>query len=186
MTSGTTWAPIPGVRILGITGKARHGKDSIAKALLEVCPGAERWAFSDAVAVVARALHGMTTRHVGQLQQVGTDYRASVDAEVWLRCTYHAIEDRRPPLAIITGLRTPEDVDMVRQMGGTVVRVTRERAGAPFIATDRDPAHPIEQQIDRLHADLNVLIQDGNVEMIPRAARWVAEQIGLLAVPGTE
>lgn len=35
------------IELVGITGPARHGKDTVAKMILEVCPGFTRFAFAD-------------------------------------------------------------------------------------------------------------------------------------------
>lgn len=141
-----TWEPIPGVLVVGITGRARHGKDELARALLRHITGAERFAFSDAVAAVARSLQLMGHRDPRVLQDVGTRLR-QVEPETWLRCLYHAIQDKAPGVAIITGVRYPNEAAMIREMGGHLVAV--ERPYAPAL-TDRDPAHPVEQQIDQL------------------------------------
>ena len=143
------WAPIDGVAVIGITGKARHGKDELARALTRLIANGERFAFSDALAAVARSLGGMTTRDPRVLQNLGTSSRER-DPDVWVRCLYHAIEDRRPDVAIITGVRYPNEAAMIREMGGALVAVVRQ--DAPTL-TDRDAAHPVEQGIEALVSD---------------------------------
>lgn len=149
------WAPIPDVWVVGITGHARHGKDELARALVRQIPGAERFAFSDAVSAVARTLHLMGPREAHVLQALGTRVRQA-DPETWLRCLYHAIADKRPRVAVLTGLRYPNELALVRDMGGTLVAV--ERPHAPAL-TDRDPAHPVEQQIASLVAQAETVLQ---------------------------
>lgn len=152
-----TWAPIAGVQVVGITGKARHGKDELARAFVRQVPGAERFAFSDAVAVVARALRVMTTRDAAMLQRVGTRLR-DLHPDTWLQCLYYAIADRAPEVAIVTGIRYPDEAAMIRAMGGRVLAVVRPDAPA---LTDRDPAHLVEQQIDALIADADTILAIG-------------------------
>ena len=181
------WQPIEGVRVLGITGRARAGKDTLAREIIRRIPGAERFAFSDGVAAVERAVpwlaDPMTTRDPRRLQARG-ELERQKDPYVWLRVTYGAIQDRRPVLAIITGLRTPAEVDLVRGMGGLVVRVRREGPQGHYVATDRDPDHPIERQIESLAATYEVIIQDGHADtMMPSAATWVLEAMQLVEAP---
>jgi hypothetical protein len=147
------YRPIDGVRVIGLCGHARHGKDETARLLLRLCPGAERFAFSDALAVEARVHHGMTTRDPRTLQDVGMDMRESHPG-VWLDALYGAIEDRRPELAVITGVRFPDEAAMVRAMGGQVIRVVRLGPdGRRYVSPDRPAAHRAEAEIDGLAAD---------------------------------
>lgn len=183
------WAPIAGVRVVGVTGRARHGKDTLARELMRQLAAAgtlaERFAFSDSVAVAERTapLPGdapMTTRNPSRLQRRG-EYERARDPFIWLRATYGTIEDRRPEVAIITGLRTPAEVAMVRGMGGLVVRVTRiDAEGQPFVTSDRDPNHPIEQQIDSLQEDLRIDVKGGGLAEFPTWAYSVLQRLELV------
>lgn len=146
------WDAIDGVMVVGITGHARHGKDTLAQALLTTVPGSERWALSDAVAVVARVYHGMKKRDAWTLQAVGTGMR-TIDPTVWLRCVHGAIEDKRPPLAIITGIRYPDEAQMVRDLGGIMVGIVQPHRPA---ADDRDANHPVEAHIEQLLSSVDV------------------------------
>lgn len=163
------YQPIDGVSVVGITGAARHGKDELAKALLRRIAGAERFAFSDAVAAVARASGLMTRRDAAALQQVGTHYRTTVSLEVWVRCLHGAIEDRRPQVAIVTGLRYPNELAWLRAVTGTLIGVRRPCAPA---LTDRDPSHPVEQGVADLlaQADLTFILDEYPGETARRAA----------------
>jgi hypothetical protein len=137
-----------GVRVVGITGAARHGKDELARALVSVVPGAERFAFSDAVAAVARAEGRMVARDARVLQAVGTERRRARPS-VWLECLEGAIRDRRPVLAVVTGVRYPDEFALIESLGGVVVGVVRP--GAPAL-TDRDAGHEVESHVPALLA----------------------------------
>ena len=169
------YAPIPGVRVLGLTGAARHGKDTAAAAIVAVTPGAKVYALSDAISVVCRVFHGMTRRDPPLLQRVGFDQRLH-DPAVWLDALYWKIDEDRPPLAIITGVRFPDEADMVRFMGGTVIRIRRVTDhGLPYTATDRDPAHPVEQHMQGIPVADEWLNEDGHPERLVKQARaWAA------------
>ena len=166
-----SYAPIPGVRVLGLTGAARHGKDTAAAAVAACVPGAKLYALSDAISVVCRVFHGMTRRDPGLLQRVGFDQRL-LTPSVWLDALYWKIDEDRPSLAIITGVRFPDEADMVHLMGGTVIRVRRVTDhGLPYQATDRNLAHPVEQSMSGIPVAAEWLNTDGHPEALLKQAR---------------
>lgn len=168
-----SYPPIAGVSVLGITGAARHGKDTLACALMALISGSERFAFSDAVSAVARAKHGMTTRDPRELQRVGMAYRKD-DPSVWLRCLYGAIEDRSPRLALVTGVRFPDEADMIREMGGHIIKVVRtEPDGSYFVDPHRDANAEVERSIDRIAFAQEVIARSGDIQSILEQARGV-------------
>ena len=68
---------------------------------------------------------------------------------MWLDAVYWKLEEDRPPLAVITGVRFPDEVKMIRSLGGEVWRVDRyNHDGSPFVATDRPDGHPTETALD--------------------------------------
>jgi hypothetical protein len=151
-----TYRPLAGVAVVGITGAARSGKDELARAIIRNYPGAERFAFSDGVAAIARARYFMGARDAGLLQQIGTLYRSTRGTEVWLRCLYGAIADRRPRLAVVTGIRYPNELDLIRALGGMLVGIVRP--GRPPL-TDRDPAHEVESHVDGLLREAPIVVE---------------------------
>ncbi len=169
-----THHPIPGVSVLGICGAARAGKDELAKALIRQVPGAERLAFSDPMAAVARVCHGMTKRHPETLQHLAMLYRDQRPG-VWVDAVYGAIQDRRPPLAIVTGLRFPGDAQLVRDLGGPIVRVVRVCAHGDEPAPDRDPSHRAEAEEADIVADCEIALCSGQVDRFAHAAALLAD-----------
>lgn len=159
---------IPDVLFLGLGHRARQGKDVAAQALVDHVPGARRYAFSDAIAVYCRVCHGMTTRSPWLLQQVGLEMRVTSNpswSDVWLDALYWRIDEERPALAIITGVRFPDEASMIRQCGGMVWRIDRfTPAGKPFVATDRDPNHETETALDHFEFDAVLKNTSGEVE----------------------
>jgi hypothetical protein len=159
------FTPLAGVTVIGITGQARAGKDELARAFIRRVPGAERLAFSDAVAAVARLSGEMTQRDPRVMQSIGETARLT-DPDCWCRAVYGWIDDRRPRVAVLTGLRHANEYAMVRTMGGFVVAVVRPEAPP---VTDRDMAHPVEQGVASMvaRADYRVTVP----ERPTRAAR---------------
>ena len=167
------YAPLPGCRLaIGLTGAARHGKDSAARALLKALPGAERFALSDMVSADCRVNLGMTTRDPVALQQRGTAARVGRPF-VWMDALYGLLQDREPEVVIVTGLRYADEVDMVRALAplSLILRVVRiELNGARFVTTDRDPNHPVERGIAGLPFDAEIVARSGDIDGLQRAA----------------
>lgn len=66
----------------------------------------------------------LTARDVMQI--VGTDIFRKLDTNVWVRTTIDRIVQDQPDLAIITDCRFPNEVDAIKQIGGKIIRLTRD------------------------------------------------------------
>jgi hypothetical protein len=164
-----TYAPIPGTLVIGLGYRAQHGKDQAAAILARrLGCDVQRFAISDAIAVVARVSHGMTSRDPKTLQDVGYAERQRRPG-VWLETLYGAIADRRPRLALVTGIRFPDEAQLVKDMSGATIRVTRVNAdGSPFVAPDRPADHPTEHGLDGYPFDYTIVNVSGELEAFAR------------------
>lgn len=140
------YQPIDGTHIIGIGHRARHGKDSSAEYIIKATKGAaRRYSFGTGLYAVARAIFGMTTKDAVLLQNLGTEVGRRNDDERWVRTTYWQIRDERPPIAILSDCRFPNEAGFVKQLGGTLINVNRlNKDGSLYVASDRDPNHPSE------------------------------------------
>src|SRR5258708_706898 len=159
------YLPIPETREIAIGGPARSGKDTAAKTLLGIDPARTLClAMSDAIAHECRLHHGMTKRDPRLLQKVGFALRQAVPL-IWLDAVYWRIDEVRPRLALITGVRFPDELAMVRAIGGQSIWVDRVREDGSFVrATDRDLAFPTETALTRIDFDQLLLNPDGAEE----------------------
>lgn len=108
----------------------------------------------------------MSKRDPKALQRIGWALRQERPT-VWIDALYWTIDDKRPPLAIVTGVRFKDEAQMIRQMGGRIVRVVRvEHDGRPFIDPERDPDHAVEREIVDIPADAEVVARSGDVEAL--------------------
>lgn len=140
----TNYEPLPETRVIGFGHRAQAGKDVAARAIASRVLGARLYAFSDAISVYCRVARGMTARDPGLLQAVGYELRRQ-NPQVWLDCLYWRIKEDAPTLGLITGVRFPNEVEMIRGMGGAVWRIDRLNAdGSAFVADDRPHNHPTE------------------------------------------
>lgn len=149
-----TFSPLPGTLVIGFGYRAQQGKDVAARIIAaRTAADTHRFALSDGISAVARACHGMGVRDPRMLQLVGLACRRK-DPDVWLRTLYGAIQDRAPQLALVTGVRFPDEAALVRSMGGVVVEVRRWNPdGSRFVSADRDPDHPTEHGLDGFDFD---------------------------------
>lgn len=134
------------VKIIGIAGKARSGKDTVAERLVQG-HGFVRMAFADPLKEAARCIFGLsdaqlygdlketndafwgkTPRRIMQL--LGTDaVRKNIDDDVWIKATQRRIEtemaERDTIGIVIPDVRFPNEADAIRAWGGDVWHVSR-------------------------------------------------------------
>lgn len=86
----------------------------------------------------------LTAREVMQI--VGTDIFRKMKTNVWADATMIKINNEKPSLALIADCRFPNEVDVVKKIGGLVIRLTRK----PY-----DSDHPSETALEKEHYDWN-------------------------------
>lgn len=163
------YQPIEGVSVIGFTGKARHGKDTAARVFMRNLEDAERFAFSDGIAAYARSQEYMLTpRDPNVLVRIGVDWRTGRPFAT-RDMLYGAIDDRRPPVALITGVRFEDEAEMIRDMGGLIVKVIRTQPDGKgvWVSGDRDPKAITETEMDRISPDFTlVAASQGELSML--------------------
>jgi hypothetical protein len=173
-------------RIIGITGKKRHGKDSVARFL-----PSEYLSFSLAEPVkdIAREIYGLrlsdtdgsakdkerilpdwglSPRQI--LQRIGTEMGRSIHPETWTRYVKRKMDEefslrkeaersivRGVRAAVITDVRFPNEADAVRSWGGVIWRVIRPGY------EDQGDTHASETESDLIEPNLTI-VNDGTLE----------------------
>jgi hypothetical protein len=59
------------------------------------------------------------------MQIIGTDIFRKLDPDVWVKATISKIVREKPDIAIITDCRFPNEVESIQNIGGKVLRLTR-------------------------------------------------------------
>lgn len=152
--------------ILGLGHRARHGKDTVARAIVQHCAQqgiyAKQYGFADALKAHCRVAFGMREKDAPLLQMVGTDLYRRQDSNIWVRVLMDTIAEQQPEVAIITDVRFPNEADEIVARGGRLVKVERRNTdGSLWVATDRDPNHPSEIALTNYRFDATVSAQDG-------------------------
>lgn len=175
MVNLSEFAPVPGVRVIGVGYRAESGKSTVATRWMRT-HGAERFELSTYVATIARVHYGMRQRDVERLIATGEGLRR-IDPQVWTRCAYYDIADKRPAIAVIPNVRTRDEVALVRAMGGSLVRTRRLTAdGRLYLSPSRDPNGMLECGLDHFH-EWDHCIDASTVEQLVAQADAVIEQI---------
>lgn len=60
------------------------------------------------------------------LQYIGTDIFRNIKSDVWVEATINKIKQDNPKIAIITDCRFPNEVEIIRNNGGKIIRLTRD------------------------------------------------------------
>ena len=165
--------------IIGFGHRKRSGKDTCGQHLTDMF-GYGRVAFADPLKQAAMIIFGLTEQQCygteqdkatidprwGKsprqlLQDLGESMR-KIDENVWVKSAEAAI-DRvlkdtvRFHGAVITDVRHPNEAQMIRSLGGIVVRVDRPSLG-PLTDT-----HPSETSMEGFEYD-EVILNDGTIE----------------------
>jgi len=129
------------MRLIGIAGAARSGKDSIASVLVEDY-GFTRYALADPIKAALRSMLGLTDDHTdGDLkeelidelgvsprhlmQTLGTEWgRDTIRPDLWLRAAERHLERINGPV-VVPDIRMSNEAAWIRQKGGFVWHVRR-------------------------------------------------------------
>lgn len=176
--------------IVGITGYARSGKDTLAKSL-KLRHGFQRIAFADKLKELAlgtnpiiywdtyyefpvslsslvaslgwdRAKEHLEVRQY--LQRLGDHCRNVFGDDVWIRATLpklHALQDAGHHIAY-TDVRYPNEADFIRSKGGLIIKVVR-----PGVQPANN--HVTEKNVDLIQEDV-LLHNDGSKTDLGRSA----------------
>lgn len=140
--------------IIGITGLAGSGKDSAAKFIMEKYPEYVRLSFASKLKDITsllynwnrEALEGLTEknrvwreekdkklskifnreitpRH--ELQLIGTGLKEILQKDFWSRIIEHKIITENLKNVVITDVRFPDEIEMIKRLGGHIIEIRR-------------------------------------------------------------
>lgn len=140
--------------LIGLTGKAGAGKDTVADILVQHA-GFARIAFAAPLKAMLRAGLGLTDEQLEDralkeapldwldgrtprqlMQTLGTEWgRTHAHPDLWLRIARRQIEQTAGPI-VITDVRFDNEARLVRDLGGIVWHITRPGAGTVAHASE--------------------------------------------------
>lgn len=133
------------ISIIGVAGKARSGKDTVANLLRSKIHGTYRYSFATPIKLMVEALPGMplhqTLEDEGRKEEIipdlgrsyrylwqtlGTEWgRHQVHPDIWLICAGRWLAVHGPGM-IVGDVRFENEADWIRSQGGCIVHVVRE------------------------------------------------------------
>lgn len=167
--------------VIGITGYAQHGKNTVGDILVNNHDFIQL-AFADKVKECALAINPIIFNHIGNniylneyvsklgwdeakkhsevrrlLQHVGTDMgRVILGQNIWIDLVMKQIESNKD--YVITDVRFQNEVDAIHLAGGEIWRILR-----PFYDNNVGTRHISESGIDSLDTD-RVIMNNGTIE----------------------
>lgn len=176
--------------IVLVTGKARHGKDTICNMIdfylsQEASIPTYRTAFADKVKEIAREKYDWdgckndTGRNL--LQLVGDGYRHLYGEDFWIKQVNNKINPDVEKVVIISDTRYMNEAHWFNNHGynQTVIKVTRlDEDGEEYTEgmTEEQREHPSESEIDDIIPNIEV-INDGSIEDLQKSANRIGEYI---------
>lgn len=164
--------------LIAFTGKAHSGKTTAAQFLLRA--GYERVSFADPIKQMVRCLTPTTDKHAAPpafggktlrelYQTLGTDWgRNMVDPNIWVSLGRERIQSLLLDTCeginkgvVIDDLRFDNEAELVRDLGGLVIRVEREGAELMSHESERGVSPSLVSAIlrnDRTAADLHAAV----------------------------
>lgn len=168
------------MRLIGISGRKRSGKDTVGKYLAEHHQFSLD-SFARPLKESIRIIYGWTHEHTdGDLKEVvcpywnvtprtvmqrmGTEMGRQLDQDLWRKSLERRLmklmeqdEENIPVGVAITDVRFPNEADGIRALGGEVWRVVR-----PSLGPQTD-FHPSETGLDRYNFDREI-VNDGSLD----------------------
>lgn len=187
MTHATT-QPFNKMIVIGVSGKMGVGKDWVTNNIIAPILGDTRWislAFADQIKINVAVkynmshtdLYGSKTARVRQLlQQEGTDIGRTTDKDIWTRYMDRWLrvhQSRGVQAVIISDVRFENEIELVRDWDGIMVRVVAPQRNRDRLATESksDPymihqlaTHASETALDHVPDNLFDVIIHNDVD----------------------
>lgn len=176
--------------IIGITGRARHGKTTAAEAIGSYCDetGIDSKLYSISDEVIAYCEENDLLPHNDRESMNGEELKILVavgqekvdeDPDFWLSRVLEKIEIEAPSVAIIHNVRLKYEACRIQDLKGFVLRTFRlNEDNTPFYSKDRDPDVRLETESELICAD-DVVVSYSN-KLSPFKRRVVATVAPLL------
>lgn len=172
------------LKVIGLTGKARAGKDTVAE-ILNSHFALESYSFADPLKVASKHLFGLTHREafglggydreevdpfwgmsVREMQQkLGTECMREVfGKDFWVKSLERLLESEGEKEYVITDVRFQNEADFVLSQGGSIIKIERSGAGIGAEAS----SHPSEAGISA-SCILTTISNDGSLDDLEEA-----------------
>lgn len=176
------------VKIILISGKARHGKDTTA-GFLKTALESDGYSvliahYGDLVKYICKTFFDWDGNkdEAGRtlLQYVGTDIIRNRDENYWVRFIGGVLNffKNKWDYVLIPDCRFPNEIDYIKDMGFDTshMRVIRDNFESPL--TPEQQMHPSETALDKVMADYYIINNGTKEELQNKIIQWVVETNG--------
>lgn len=116
---------------IAISGKARSGKDTIAKMIQEKYPEYTIIHFSDKLYELMwndqQELGFPITKDRNYLQFIGTEWARAKDPNIWIKCLMKKVNELKDNI-IVADVRFKNELEALKNDGFTLIRVNRSKS----------------------------------------------------------
>lgn len=176
------------MKVILLSGKARHGKDTVATMMKEALEddgyNVLVTSYADLLKYICKQFFGWNGKKDeagrGILQYVGTDVVRSQEPDFWVDFILKILKlfPDEWDYVIIPDCRFPNEIDVLRDAGLDVthIRVIRQDFKSPL--TLEQQKHLSEVALDHYHPD-EYLLNDGDlIDLRNRVNTWCFDKIG--------
>jgi len=165
--------------LIGISGKKRSGKDTVASIIAEILDNASVLHFADALRLEVAKATGFSIRYIEEhkenfrliLQGWGTDFRRKIYGhDYWLKEMDKAIgelENYGGKNIIIADVRFENEYDYVKSRNGIMIRIER--------SVDYSDTHVSETNLDNKEFDHKILNLGSEIELREKVTKLVED-----------
>jgi hypothetical protein len=175
--------------LIGITGRARCGKDTAAD-YLSANIGFKKYSFAQPIKDAVKSIFGLTEDHVnGHLKEVvlpdighsprflmqtlGTEWgRKIVNDQVWLLAAHRKIANLGDYPIVIPDVRFENEASFIRNNGGLLIHINRPDC-QPV------PAHERENGVSLMPGDVQIINNDSVEQLYKQVEHSVFNRPGL-------
>jgi hypothetical protein len=171
---------LPNTVLVGVGHRARHGKDTVAKFIIDYCQrrgiDARRYAFADALYTYCMVTHDMREKDPVLLQNVGVEMRGK-NPNVWIETMFWQMAKDPPEVAVIPDTRFLNEGDAIHYYGGALIKVERHNPdGTLFVDPSRPADHISETEGDGIRWDAK-LHNNAGLVALKLSAQTLLDQI---------
>ena len=149
--------------IIGLSGKKRSGKDTVADIVCNMYPSTIKYAFASPLKLEVATATGFSLKYIEEhksnfrliLQGWGTDFRREIyGKDYWIRKMEEALKLilSTHEHVVIPDVRFLNEYEFVKSLGGVMIRIER--------AVDYSDTHVSENELDHTTFD-HVIVNDG-------------------------
>jgi len=174
--------------LLGLCGRARHGKDFTATVIHRAFEAWNFRCFTSSVSIevlLDAQVKGLIRPGITRAECTRAELDILVahghggrveDENCWILKL--AARSRGFDVAILPGIRFPNEISWLRANDGVIARVKRYNAdGSVFISPDRDPNDTMETCIERVLADYEITATTGQESWLEAQALGLANHL---------